>query len=183
MTLPKAYLSALESYVPLGLYGEQLGMLRRAGFTLELAGGIRRSPAADGRRLLVIVSERFLANQRTAWRAVWSFLGVNVTFDPLEQHARVNRAYAAPATMASNASLQQLYRAYYDSIESTYLHLGERIAEWEAYHARLRTPLWSDGNLWSWCNSSEELQARPWDRKPHHPAAAGLDASVNNTVQ
>jgi hypothetical protein len=122
-----------------GLYAPLLDALAGAGFQTQL----RRRGASDG-RLLVLISERALADPAEAHRAVFGFLGV-AAHDTAGWRSAPGRGAQRSSTAEHGtppklnvSAARRLYALYRASTTRTYGLLGERVSEWEAFYIPLR---------------------------------------------
>lgn len=118
-SLPPVWSGNARENLRLGMYGEQLDALARAGFVFP------------GARLCILISERILANATREYSRLWAFLGAS--------HATTHSHFDFVANWSSTNNLSafaavHLYRAYYNSTSHVYAVLGGVVKEWAAWY-------------------------------------------------
>ena len=122
---------SLLDIVRRGLYSESLEALARVGFVWDSPSD---SPSANA-SMIITISERLFANPLHEYNRVLSYLGAPI-FDRLPIANRMalrTGTYIHKDTLTPPVAAH-LYALYYNSTQSVYKRVGERIHEWEVWY-------------------------------------------------
>lgn len=117
------------SCLQVGLYGDQLELMKEAGYSTSLHFAASRS------HLLVLISERIRANASLAYSHIWNFLGVRPMLHPRKAALASSRVGEYGNLTLSKWAMRTLYTAYRNSTQRAFRLLGARVEEWEAWYA------------------------------------------------